>query len=191
MDKGYSVTAFARTPSKIPFQNEKLKIVKGEWIETDRIDTSLKDADAVISLLGPTGKTKGLAISSGIKKIISAMEKNGVKRLIAMATPSYKDSNDKFQFGFAIAVFMVKTLLKGTYQDIVETGKNIASSNLDWTLVHLPMLANKPATNKLNIGYTGQGKVNLFSLNREDLANFLIQQIDDRIYIKKAPIISN
>ena len=31
--KGHNVTAYARTPSKIPFQNHRLKIVKGELTE--------------------------------------------------------------------------------------------------------------------------------------------------------------
>ena len=188
---GHQVTVFARTPSKIPFQNEKLTIVKGELTETDKIDTAVKGANAVISVLGPVGKTKGLIVSSGIKIIIAAMEKYGVKRLIATATPSYKDSNDKFQFGFAMGVLLVKKLLKDTYEDIVETGSLIANSHLDWTIVRLPMLSKKPAMGKLNIGYTGDGKVKLFSLTREDLANFLIQQLDDKTYIRKAPVLSN
>ena len=33
LDKGHSVTAYARTPSKIFFQHHRLKIVKGELTE--------------------------------------------------------------------------------------------------------------------------------------------------------------
>jgi len=46
------------------------------------------------------------------------MKRNGVKRLIATATPSFKDSKDKFQFGFSFGVFMVKALLKDSYNNI-------------------------------------------------------------------------
>ncbi|MVN23150.1 NAD(P)-dependent oxidoreductase [Mucilaginibacter arboris] len=189
--EGHSVTAFARTPSKIAFQNEKLTVVKGELDEADKIEAAVKDADAVISVLGPTGKTKGQAISVGIKNIITAMEKHAVKRLIATATPSSKDSHDKFQLSFNIAVFMVQNLMKDVYNDIITLGENITQSRLDWTLLRLPMLSSKPATGKINIGYTGDGKVKLFSLTREDLAVLLIQQLDNKEYIKKAPVVSN
>jgi putative NADH-flavin reductase len=188
---GHNVTVFARTPSKISVKNERLTVVKGELTELSNIEKAVQGADAVISILGPTRETKGLVIADGIKNIISAMEKNGVKRLIATATPSYKDSNDKFQFSFAFAVFMIKTMMKDSYQNIVETGNLIAKSNLDWTIVRLPMLSNKLTTHKLNIGYVGDGKVNLFSLSRADLADFLLQQTEDKTYLHKSPLISN
>lgn len=191
LSAGHNVTAFARTPSKISIQHSNLSIIAGGLTDTDKIETAVKDADAVISVLGPTGKSKGLVISNGIKNIITAMKKHGVRRLIATATPSYKDSNDKFQFGFAFGVLMVKALLKDTYQDIVETGEQIARSQLDWTIVRLPMLSNSPSKGKLNIGYTGDGKVKLFSLTRTDLADFLIKQLDDKNYFQQAPVISN
>lgn len=191
LSAGHSVTAFARTPSKITIQHSNLSIIAGGLTDLDKIETAVKNADAIISVLGPTGKSKGLVISNGIKNIIAAMKKSGVKRLIATATPSYKDGNDKFQFGFAFGVFMVKALLKDTYQDIVETGEQIAKSQLDWTIVRLPMLSNNPSKGKLNIGYIGDGKVKLFSLTRTDLADFLTQQLDDKTYLRQAPVISN
>jgi hypothetical protein len=189
--KGHNVTAFARTPSKIPFQNDNLIIVNGELAEMDKIEKAVKGADVVISTLGPTTKTKGLVIAEGLRSIIDSMEKNGVKRLIVTATPSYKDPNDKFQLGFALGIFMIRNFLKDSYQNIVEIGKQISSSNLEWTLVRLPLLVSKPAKGKLNIGYTGDGKVKLISLTREDLADFLLNQLDDKTYIRKAPAISN
>jgi nucleoside-diphosphate-sugar epimerase len=191
LSAGHSVTAFARTPSKISIHHGDLIIIDGGLTDIDKIETAVKGADAVISVLGPTGKSKGLVISNGLKNIIAAMKKHGVKRLIATATPSYKDSNDKFQFGFAFGVLMVKVLLKDTYQDIVETGEKIAESELDWTIVRLPMLSNNPSRGKLNIGYTGDGTVNLFSLSRVDLADFLLEQLNDKKWINKSPIISN
>jgi len=191
LSAGHSVTAFARTPSKISIQHVNLIVIEGGLSDIEKIETAVKGADAVISLLGPSGKSKGLIISSGIKNIIAAMKRFGVMRLIATATPSYKDSKDKFQFGFAFGVFMVKMLLKDTYQDIVETGVQITKSQLDWTIVRLPMLSNNTSKGKLNIGYTGDGKVKLFSLTRSDLADFLIQQLDDKTYLRQAPLISN
>tara|TARA_R110000850_G_scaffold40805_1_gene105103 strand:- start:936 stop:1571 length:636 start_codon:yes stop_codon:yes gene_type:complete len=191
LSDGHAVTAFARNPTKITFKDNNLKVIKGELTDNVQIEKAIRDSNAVISVLGPTGKTKGLTISTGIRNIISAMEKNNVKRLIATATPSFKDANDKYQFSFSFAVFMVKTMMKDVYNDIVATGTAISNSKLDWTLVRLPMLSKKPKTEKLNIGYTGTDNVKLFSLSREDLADFLVKQINDKTYIGKAPIISN
>ncbi|SHN09258.1 NAD(P)-dependent oxidoreductase [Chitinophaga sp. CF418] len=187
----HTVTVFARTPTKISIQHNNLKIVKGELEEYGKIEEAIKNADAVISVLGPTQKTKELAIANGIKNIVDAMQKNDVKRLIATATPAFKDSNDKFQIGFSFGIFMVKMLIKDSYNNIVLTGKYIAESGLDWTIVRLPMLSDKPANGKINAGYTGDGTVSLFSLSRADLADFLLQLVDNRKWLHKSPVISN
>ncbi len=188
---GHQVVAFVRTPSKLSIKHDNLSIVQGELSDTGKIVSVLRQANAVISVLGPSGKSKGLIISNGLKNIIAAMQKNGVERLIATATPSYKDPKDKFQLGFAFGVFMVKALLGDTYTDIVETGNQIANSQLDWTIVRLPMLSNSPSTGHINIGYTGDGRVRLFSLSRLDLADFLVKQLDDKTYLRQAPVVSN
>lgn len=191
LHNGHMVTAFARTPSKIFIQHNNLKIVKGELTQPGKIDEAIKGADAVISLLGPKTNSKGLLVSTGIKNIINSMRKNGTKRLIAAVSSSYRDANDKFQFGFEFGVVMLRVLAGNILKDIVGMGKQIAESQLDWTVVRLPMLTNKPPKGKLNIGYTGDGKIKFFSLTRADLANFLVQQLDDNIYLHKAPVISN
>src|SRR5690349_3424814 len=86
LKSGHTVTVFARTPSKISIQHNNLKIVKGELEEHGKIEEAIKNADAVLSVLGPTQKTKGLALANGIRNIVDAMKKNDVKRLIATAT---------------------------------------------------------------------------------------------------------
>lgn len=191
LQRGHTVTAYARTPTKIQIQHKNLRIVKGELVKSDKIEEAVKGADAVISILGPTQHTKGLVIAEGIKNILEVMKKTGVRRLIAIATPSFKDRNDKFQFGFSFGAFMVKTLLRDSYDNIVLTGKYITESNLDWTIVRIPMLSNKTATGNINVGYLGDGTISLFSLSRADLADFLLQQLNNPKYIHKAPAISN
>jgi ketol-acid reductoisomerase len=191
LSAGHRVTLYARNPSKISIQHNNLNIVKGELTEVDKIDEAVKRADAVISILGPKAKSKELVISNGIKNIINAMQKNGIKRLIATVSSSYRDANDKFQFWFDFGVVMLKVIGNSILKDIIETGEQIAKSQLDWTMVRLPKLSNNPPKEKLNIGYTGDGKIKFFSLTRSDLSDYLIQQLGDKTYLRKAPVISN
>lgn len=189
--KGYGVTVYARSPSKITFEHHNLDVITGELDDFDEIKRAVQATNAVISVLGPKAKTKGTKISEGTKNIVSAMEQTRVKRLIATATPVFKVKEDEFQWSFAFEDFIMKNLYKNKYQDIIETGKIITGSNLDWTLVRLPMLSSKPATGNLNIGYPGDGNVHFFSLSKEDLADFLVQQVENRSFFGKAPVISN
>lgn len=191
LESGYTVTAYVRTPSKISIQHSKLKIVEGELTELDKLEEVINNADVVISTLGPTRETKDLALADGVKNITEAMKNKGVKRLIAITTTSFKDGNDKFQLGFSLGVSMVKLFFRHSYDNVVLIGKHISESNLDWTLVRIPTLSNKPASGKINAGYTGDGTIKVLWLTRADLADFLLQQMDDKKWLRKAPAISN
>jgi hypothetical protein len=191
LNSGHKVTAYARAPSKITFQHNNLTIVQGELTELDKIEEAIKGVDAVISLLGPMKKSKELQIANGYKNIIGCMHENGPKRLITAVSSSYRDPNDKFQFMVEFGIVMLKVLANGILRDIVATGDQIRGSGLDWTIARVPMLKTKQAKAELNIGYTGDGKFNFFELTRTDLADFLIKQLSDSTYLRKAPTISN
>lgn len=190
LTKGYEVVAYARNPTKLDIEDEKLKIVRGELSNQSAIEESIKGSDAVISILGPTGSSKGLPISKGMQNILQAIQKCNLKRIIATATPSAVDPHDTFDLKFKLVVLMVKLFIPSAYQDIVKTAEAIRATDLDWTIVRLPLLNNKPKQGQLNAGYIGQGKVNLH-LSRGDLVDFLLSQIEDDTYIQKAPAISN
>jgi nucleoside-diphosphate-sugar epimerase len=192
LKKGHHVVAYARNPSKISYQHPNLKIIKGELSDVQSISDAIKGTDAVISLLGPKGKSEShFPLAQGTRNVIAAMKTHGVKRLIATATPSAPDPNDNPQPGFSIAVFMIRTLMRSAYDEIVSIAGTIRNSNLNWTIVRLPMLTDKPQKNKVTADYLGNGKVNLFWLNRNDLADFLIDQLDSDSFVKKAPVLSN
>lgn len=189
--EGHRVVVFARTPSKISLKHHNLSLVKGELTESAKIEEAIQGMDAVISLLGPLPGSKDLQVGNGMKHLIEAMEKQGIKRLIATATPSFKDPHDTFQLEFSFAIFIVKNLFRYSYDNIVLIGNHIWESNLEWTMVRLPMLSDKPATGNIKIGYPGEDIVNLFSLSRADLVAFILQELRANKYIYEAPVISN
>lgn len=190
LSKCYEVDAYARNPAKLGIKDDRLKIVQGELENQAAIEEAVKGSGAVISVLGPMGASKGLPISKGMQNILRAMRKYGVKRIIATATPSAADPQDSFDLKFKLAILMNKLLIPSAYQDIVRTAEAIRATDLDWTIVRLPLLNSKPKQGKLNTGYLGEGKVYL-PLSRADLADFLLARLDDNTFIRKAPAISN
>lgn len=188
---GHRVTVYARNPAKMTFQHANLTVVAGELTDQGKIDQVVQGAEAVISLLGPMGASKELVIANGVQHILAAMRKHGVQRLVATVSSSYRDARDQFQFWFDAGVVMLQLLASSILEDIETTGKLITQSGLDWTLVRLPKLGDKPATGRVAIGYTGDGRVRFFSLSRADLADFLLRQLDDKTLLHQAPVISN
>jgi putative NADH-flavin reductase len=60
---------------------ECLKVVCGDALNPAQVENAVKGSDAVSSTLGPKGKPAVMA-AERTKNIVSAMEKQGVKRLV-------------------------------------------------------------------------------------------------------------
>ena len=154
------------------------------------IETAIKGSDAVLSALGPRGGSKNKPLTQGMQNIITAMKNQGVRRLIVTSTLSAKDSRDKPDFKTKALVGLVKTTMHATYEDIVNTAETVRASDLEWTIVRLAALNNKPKSGKVKVGYVGTGEVGM-SISRADIADFMLSQIEDVKYLRQAPAISN
>jgi uncharacterized protein YbjT (DUF2867 family) len=190
LSRGYTVIAYARNPSKIEFKHEALSVVQGQLADAALLEKAITSADCVISLLGPSSSVHDTALSDGVKNIIATMERVGVQRLIQVVTLSVTDPNDGKDLRFALMVGLVKRLLPGSYAEIVRIGQAVRASKLDWTLVRVPLLNDKPQTRNVHVGYLGQGIVRT-AVSRADVAWFMLEQVDKEEYLRKAPAISD
>jgi putative NADH-flavin reductase len=187
---GYQVVAYVRNPSKLNTKYENLTIVQGELADQAIIERAVSAADAVISVLGPRGGSKGKPITRGMQNIIEAMKKQGVRRLIISSTLSAKDPNDLPDFKAKALVNLVKLTMHAAYEEIVSVADTVRKSDLDWTIVRLTTLNNNPKSGKVRVGYLGKGEVGL-RISRADLAEFMLKQVQDTKYLRQAPVISN
>ena len=187
---GYQVVAYVRNPSKLNTKHENLTIVQGELADQAIIERAVSAADAVISVLGPRGGSKGKPITRGMQNIIEAMKKQGVRRLIISSTLSAKDPNDLPDFKAKALVNLVKLTMHAAYEEIVSVADTVRKSDLDWTIVRLTTLNNNPKSGKGRVGYLGKGEVGL-RISRADLAEFMLKQVQDTKYLRQAPVISN
>lgn len=190
LERGYEVVAYARNPDKIDIQHNMLTVSKGELHDIAAIEQAIAGADAVISLLGPGGKLKDNAISEGVKNIASAMEKHGVSRILQIATTLVPDPNDKRDFKLDFMLRLVKIFQPSVYTEMIKINDAIRKPTFDWTLVRVPFLNENPLTKIVHARYKGEMKGQT-SLSRADLAWFMLEQVESKEYMNKAPFISN
>ena len=188
--EGYDVIAYARNPSKLTITHDHLTVIQGELSDEAMIERTIAGVDAVISVMGLSGKSEGTPITQGMRHIIAAMNKHGVRRLIALSTASSKDPNDKPGIKLKAMIALVKTATPDAYADIVGWSEVIRASNLDWTLVRVLLLNDRPKTGNVKTGYPGRDELGT-PVSRADLADFMLKQVKDTKYIRKAPIITN
>ncbi|MGZ5502600.1 MAG: NAD(P)-dependent oxidoreductase [Halobacteriota archaeon] len=186
----YDVIAYARNPSKLTIKHDRLTIMQGELSNEAMIERTITGVDAVISVMGPSGKSRGTPITQGMKYMIAAMNKHGVRRLIALSIASSKDPNDKPGTKIKTMITFVKTTSPDSYADIVSWSEVIRASNLDWTLVRVLLLNDKPKTGNIKTRYPGRNELGT-QIFRADLADFMLKQVKDTKYIRQAPIITN
>jgi uncharacterized protein YbjT (DUF2867 family) len=189
LNVGHEVVAHVRNREKIT-PRDKLSIVEGGLGDKEKIGEAIKGADAVISVIGPVGWQSKLIFAPGYENIISAMKKHGVRRIIALGTPTIPDLNDRFNLVFWFLIITVGFLINRGSEDLQKVGQILRNSGLDWTIVRAPLLNNKSAKGKITTGYFGNG-VNWFRLSRADFVHFLLEQLNDTKFIGKAPAISN
>jgi putative NADH-flavin reductase len=187
---GDDVVAFVRDPSKLNIRHERLTVMQGELADEAMVEHAVSDADAVISVLGPRGGSKGKPITRRMQNIIEAMKKQHVRRLIISSTLSAKDSNDLPDLRAKVLVNLVKFTMHAAYEEIVSVAETVRKSELDWTIVRLTTLNNNAKSGKVRVGYLGRGEVGS-RISRADLTEFMLKQVKDTKYLRQAPVISN
>jgi len=190
LEAGYEVVAYARNPSKLDIRHEHLKVIQGELADAALIESAVSGSKAVISVLGPRGGSKGRSVTQGMKNIIASMKKQGVSRLVVSSTLSAKDPNDRSDFKTRTMVGIVKLTMRDAYEDIVSAAELVRNSDLDWTIVRLSILNNDAKSGKVRAGYVDKGEVGT-SISRADVADFMLKQVEDTKYLRRAPAISN
>jgi hypothetical protein len=76
------------------------------------------------------------------------------------------------------------------YEDIVSVAETVRSSDLNWTIVRLTLLNNKPKSGRVKVGYVSAGDVGI-QTSRADIADFMRKQINDMKYLREAPAVSS
>jgi len=193
LSKGIQVTVLVRNKSAISIQNENLTVIQGNVLDSNDVKKALEHQDAVIQCLGVGGKGNGKPttfISDATKIIVEEMEKQQIKRLIAMSNVGAGNSL-AFQPWFFTKIILPYFMkwLKVIIDDKNRMEPIIMNSNLDWTIVRCPNIVDK--TLKGNVHATLDGKGLKLAVTLGDMAEFIINQLTDNAYSKQAPSISN
>ncbi|TCZ78416.1 NAD-dependent epimerase/dehydratase family protein [Paenibacillus albiflavus] len=186
IDNGYYVRMLVRNPDTVIFPDHRIEVVQGDVLDMITLRTVLKSCDIVMNTFGQPAKAEPL-YSQVTEQILSIMNEFGIYRYIGVTGGSLNVSGDqksmKNKIGERLfALFFSKMMIdKRRELDILE------KSQVDWTLVRLPFV--KEGTEK------GEIKENVLdmpgnSITNNDIASFLIQQIDDQKYLRKTPCIS-
>jgi len=187
--KGYEVTAYVRNANKI--QDKDITIIQGNISDYDAVKNAISGKDTVIWAVGiPMESYEKKESLEGHKVLIKAMKETGVKRLIDWGTPSISFENDHISLVTVIPKIIAGFIYPKGKEEIIEIAELIKKSDLNWTIVRFLRPLDTPYTGKVSVGFGDIWFMN-FSISREDIAAFMVEQIESTEYIRSMPIIGS
>jgi putative NADH-flavin reductase len=187
LDKNYSMKLLLRNPENFTLENPLIEIVKGDARDYDSINNLIDNCDIVINTIGQPIGEKSI-FSDATKNVIKAMNFHGIKRYIVTTglnvdTP-FDHKNEKVKMA---TEWMYQNYPKTTADKQIEY-KVLTESNLDWTLVRLPLIIQTSESFPTEASLEDCKGENI---SATDLAEFLVSQIDDETFIRESPFLYN
>ena len=120
-----------------------------------------------------------------MKNLLASMKKNGVKKLVNLSAWGAGDSKAYMNFAFKLIRY---SILKNVFDDKERGEVLLTASDLDYVNVRPGRLTdNKARKTPVKAGLDPKGIQPI--LDREDLATFMVAQINDPTWNGKSPII--
>lgn len=176
LNSGHVVTAFARTPSKLEIEHERLNVVQGDALNEKEVRQAVAGQEVVVSCLGSEGLKAKNTLARMTGNIIIAMEEEGIKRILYVASAGiYKEIP-------GLTGWMSQKILKNVLEDHRKAVNLMIASNTDYTIARPMRLMDGDLTKQYRTSESVPkgGK----KINRSDVAHFLLHSLEEGNHIK-------
>jgi putative NADH-flavin reductase len=186
----HEVRAFARSADEISFTDSNLEKVCGDALKRDDVDAVLNGIDVVIQTLGVGFGELFRPVhlfSDATRVLIPAMRTQSVRRLISVTGFGAGDSRASIGF---LQLLPFLAVFGRAYEDKGVQERLVKESGLDWTIVRPGVLTSGPRKGHYKIlAEASQWRNGIIA--RADVADFLVQQMQDQTYVRQAPVLVN
>lgn len=186
--RGHSLTALVRSPERA-LALSGVHLVIGDARDEAALLKALEGCEGVISALG-TGVSpfkEVTLLSTATKALIAAMQVSGTKRLVCITGMGAGDSRG--HGGILHDRVIQPLLLAKVYEDKERQEEFVRASALDWVLVRPTVLNNKAGTGQIRV-LTNLSGFHGGTISRKDVARFVVDQLVERTWLGKTPLIS-
>ena len=184
LDRGYRVRALVRPGSTLDVAHPNLTVVRGDATNADDVVRALAGAEALLSAVGAPPRASIATRTETAKASIEAMERTGVRRLIAVSV--YGVGETKSHLPFFTRAVVLPLFLRRVIADHETQEQAIRASDLDWTLLRPPYLTDGAATGDYvsNFGDDTDGLT--WKISREDVAHCMIESLERGAHVRTA-----
>jgi putative NADH-flavin reductase len=187
LDRGHSVTAFARDPSALG-ERDGLRRLAGDVLDAGAVERAVAGHDVVLCVLGAPATRPGNVRSQGTRNIVKAMEHAGPRRLICQSTIGIGDTRGLLPPHYRYVI--VPFLLRRTFAEHERQEAAVRSSDLEWTIVRAGALTDGEPTGSYRHGFPATEGSLEFEISRADVAGFTVGLLSDGAYLQESPCVS-
>ncbi|AZB11589.1 NAD-dependent epimerase/dehydratase family protein [Chryseobacterium sp. G0162] len=187
LEKRYPIKLLWRKPEDFKMQDPLIEIVKGDVRDEEAVHSLIEGCNIVISTLGQPKEEKSI-FSDATKNIIRTMNHYGIKRYIVTTGLSVNTSTDQKNDRVKMATEWMYQNYPETTSDKQKEYQLLLESDLDWTLVRLPLITITDRSCNTEISLIDCKGENI---RAADLAEFLVSQIENSNYIRESPFLYN
>ena len=189
--QGHSLKVLARDPQQLK-RHANLEAVQGDARAPDAYAELLAGTDAALCALGLVKGDSVKGDASGVmtlaaQHLIQFMPEGGVRRLVTLTGAGVARPGDRPKLPDRIIRTLLRLMQPDVLADSVRHVRLICASDLDWTVVRVPMLIGGPAA-ALKVGMVGDIRPRV---TRASTARFMLDALEDRALIGQTPAISN
>jgi putative NADH-flavin reductase len=190
LERGYEVKTLVRNPEKLGEFKDKVEFLQGDIFQTKKVSECVSGVKAVFSTVPPEGDTKEPEkYGKAMKDLVGILEEKGIKRLIYIGgAVVLGGKNENWTLGRRFLRLFLSMTWKGGLIAKKMEWEELKKSKLDWTLIRPPAILPGKSKGKLIADEKNLPKVSVYA---EDLADFMLDQIDSKDWIKKVPLVAS
>ena len=187
LDQGFSLKLLLRNPENLQVKDPLIEVVQGDARDYGSVESLLKGGHAVISMLGQP-KGERTIFSQATRNVIRAMDHFNIERYILTTGLNVDTPSDKKGNKTKMATDWMRANYPETTNDKQVEFEVLSESDVNWTLVRLPLIEQTDERSKVLVSLEDcPGD----RISATDLAFFVMGQLTDQEYVRKAPFIAN
>lgn len=187
--QGHEVRALVRDPAKLGVVDPRVYVVVGDVLDAPRVDETVAGAEAVVSVFGQVKGSPRSLQTDGTRLIVAAMQRHGVSRLVTLSGGGLRAEQDRPKLPDRLIRGALRLVAGHVLADAEGHLEVLRASGLEWTVVRGPRLTEEPGRGSYRVGWVGVEAST--QISRDDLADFILTQVEDRRYVGQLPFVSN
>lgn len=188
LNRNHSITTLSRSEIHIEEKNS-LKMILGDATNKADLLMAIQNAEALIITLGTRKNMKTTTLFSDFANLLVEIHNENKIVIPVVFVTGFGAGESRKYVSWFVKMFL-KYILVDVYSDKTKMEEIITNSDMNWTVVRPGRLLDKELTEKYRTENTLFKGIKIGGVNRSDVADFLIKQVENQTELNKYIAIS-